>query len=112
MGPRRLQPLVQLQVDMWGEVACRDAALGPLGTRGLAKVGLEGAGAAEALVAYPALGGPLAGVHGTVLLQVGQLREAPVTQRTPERALPAVHAQVDLEVGELPEALATQVALV
>lgn len=51
MGPWSLQPVVQLQMDMRGEVTGTRVALKGLGTRVQAKVGLEVAGAAEALEA-------------------------------------------------------------
>lgn len=77
-----------------------------------AKVGLEVAGAAEALVAHPALVGPLPCVHQVVLLQVGQLGESLLTQGTLKWTLPTVYTQVDLEIGQLPKVLATLIALV
>lgn len=40
--------------------------------------------------------GPLPGMHHVVLLQVGKLGEALLTQGTLERALPTVHTQMDL----------------
>lgn len=53
--------------------------------------------AAREAGAHPALVGPLPGVHQVVLLQVGQLGEALLTQGTLKWTLSTVHTQVDLE---------------
>lgn len=46
--------------------------------------------------AYQARVGPLPSMHQVVLLQVGELGEALIAQRTLEWALPTVHTQMDL----------------
>lgn len=53
--------------------------------------------AAREAGSHPALVGPLPGVHQVVLLQVGQLGEALLTQGTLKWTLSTVHTQVDLE---------------
>lgn len=51
-GPGYVQPVVQLQLNVLGEATWADTALEGPGSRVQAQVGLEVAGAAEALVAH------------------------------------------------------------
>lgn len=111
-GPWGMQTKVQFQMNELGEATWADTALERPRPRVQAQVGLEVAGAAEALVTHRALVGPLPSMHQVVLLQVGKLGEALLAQGALEWAFPAVHTQMDLEVGELPEALTAHVALV
>lgn len=75
-------------------------------------MGLQVAGATEALAAHLALMWLLPSVNQEVFLEVGQLGEVLSAGLTPKGPLSTVDTQVNLEVGQLTEDLAADVALV
>lgn len=77
-----------------------------------ARVGLQVARRAEALVANIALVRLLARVHEMMFLQVGQLCEALRADVTMERPLARVRPQVHLEIRQLTKGFETNIALV